>query len=134
RLSALQERKSWPPHERAIAEHPEVLGGVSGIRIHGARLYRLHGQLSCLLSGGRPCIWLPPKRRNPRLGMARGRLPRPAATPVVRFRSSPALAVRSEASFGIQDHWQLYDSSAPLNPKFAFGLAARYARTSGSGH
>src|SRR5215468_6272537 len=52
---------------------------------------------------------------------------------VVRFRSSPTLAARPEANFGIQDHWQLYDSSAPLNPKFAFGLAARYARTSGSG-
>ena len=39
---------------------------------------------------------------------------------VVRFRSSPAIAARSDANFGIQDHSQLYDSSAPLNPKFAF--------------
>src|SRR5262249_55664339 len=31
-------------------------------------------------------------------------------------------------------HWQAYDSSALLNPKFAIGLAARCVRTSGSGH
>jgi hypothetical protein len=38
---------------------------------------------------------------------------------VIRFRSSPALAAHSDANFGIDDHCQLYDSSAPLNPKFA---------------
>ena len=53
---------------------------------------------------------------------------------VSRFRSSPEFAARSEASFGIEGHWQIYDSSAALNPKFAIGLAAIVVRTSGSRH
>jgi hypothetical protein len=43
-------------------------------------------------------------------------------------------AARSVANFGIEGHWQLYDSSAALNPKFAIGLAAIVVRTSGSRH
>jgi hypothetical protein len=55
---------------------------------------------------------------------------------VSRLRSSHTLAARSHArshaNFGIEGHWQLYDSSAALNPKFATGLAAVVMRTSGS--
>jgi len=43
----------------------------------------------------------------------------------VRFRSSPEPAARPGANFGIEGHWQSYDSSAASNPKFAIGLAAR---------
>ena len=56
-----------------------------------------------------------------------------------RFASGPILkfliicAAPSFANFGIENHQQLYDSSAPLNPKFAVELAAQYARTSGWG-
>jgi hypothetical protein len=53
---------------------------------------------------------------------------------VSRFRSSPELAARSEANFGIEGHWQIYESSAALNPKFALGLAVIVVRTSGSRH
>src|ERR1051325_9575207 len=53
---------------------------------------------------------------------------------VSRFRSSPEFAARSVANFGIEGHWQRYDSSAALNPKFAIGLAASVVRTSGSRH
>jgi putative SOS response-associated peptidase YedK len=53
---------------------------------------------------------------------------------VSRFRSSPELAARSDANFGIVGHYQTYDSSAALNPKFASGLAASVVRTSGSRH
>ena len=35
RLDALGKRKVGPPHQRAICEHPEVVGRVGGIRIHG---------------------------------------------------------------------------------------------------
>src|SRR4249919_3922742 len=38
---------------------------------------------------------------------------RPPAGLEVRFRSSQTLSARSDTSFGIQDHQQLYDSSAP---------------------
>jgi len=38
---------------------------------------------------------------------------------VSRFRSSLNFAARSDANFGIGGHWQIYDSSAALNPKFA---------------
>src|ERR1043166_6009156 len=39
-----------------------------------------------------------------------------------------------DANFGIEGHWQIYDSSAALNPKFAIGLAAIVVRTSSSRH
>jgi len=40
----------------------------------------------------------------------------------------------SDANFGIEGHWQIYDSSAALNPKFATERPALFVRTSGSRH
>jgi hypothetical protein len=54
---------------------------------------------------------------------------------VVRFRSSSALAARSDTNFGIQGPLSNSMILVPLlNPKFAIAFAARCARTSGSGH
>jgi hypothetical protein len=53
---------------------------------------------------------------------------------VSRFRSSPDLAARFDANFGIDGHEKIYNASAALNPKFATGLAAIMVRTSGSRH
>src|SRR5204863_8653123 len=34
RLDALDEGKVWPPHQRAIAEHPKIAGGRISDRVH----------------------------------------------------------------------------------------------------
>ena len=50
------------------------------------------------------------------------------------IRSSPALAARYDANFGIGPLAHSMILVPLLNPKFAIELAARCARTSGSGH
>src|SRR5262249_62361603 len=86
------------------------------------------------------CAWSSPKSEQPfnddwRTAKLRSQYVRGMDRPlVVRFRSSYRIAARTFTSFGIRDHWQLYDSSAPLNPKFAIALAATRSRASGSGH
>jgi quaternary ammonium compound-resistance protein SugE len=55
-----------------------------------------------------------------------------ASVPIPKFaRTCSALSCELSESKG---HWQRYDASAPLNPKFATALAALCVRTSGSGH
>jgi hypothetical protein len=45
---------------------------------------------------------------------------------VSRFRSSPQFAASPGASFGIEEHQQLYDFGAVLNLKFLNEFAASY--------
>ena len=79
--------------------------------------------------------WGPRAAEAAPAGMARrfGRIAVVLAGLVVRFRSSSALAARQIRASESKDHQQLYDSSAPLNPKLAIAFRLTVCASFGFG-
>src|SRR5262245_40771801 len=118
-------RGGEPSRSRADDHHVELH------RLAGGQFLRTHRRLL-----GEACLAVPGTISNVTVATNRERS-------TVPFRAAPSgripKFVRTGGTFGNElrnprTTMQLYDSSAPLNPKFAIAFAARCARTSGSGH